>query len=343
MAEITGQTGISAEHRRKEWFRIFNKSDKADHPFRVMVQKEISDHVRSWRIILLISIIALTCLGSMYTALTNLSEAIKSSEEEGAFLFLRLFTASDGNLPSFFVFIGFLGPLLGISLGFDAVNSEQNRGTLGRIMSQPIHRDYLINAKFVAALTVIGVMIFSLGLLVIGIGLISIGISPTPEEILRIFFFLLLSIIYVGFWLGLSILFSVRFRQPATSALSGIAAWLFCTVFYNLIVNLIVSALSSAKADIAFRALSPDALEINLLRILPNQLFSEATTTILMPSVRSLGSLTMEQLYGTVPAPLPLGQSILIVWPQVTGLIAITVLCFVISYVSFMKREIRPR
>jgi len=313
------------------------------HPFWVIVQKEISDHVRSWRFIILITIIALTCIGSMYTALTNLSASIKADDREGAFLFLKLFTISDGNLPSFFIFIGFLGPLLGISLGFDAINSEQNRGTLGRILAQPIHRDYLINAKFMASIIVISILFFALGFLVMGIGLISIGIPPSPEEFLRIVFFILLSIVYVAFWLNLSILFSVRFRQPATSALSGIAIWLFCTVFYNMIVNLIVSAVTSSKAAVAFRALRTEALEISLLRILPNQLFSEATTTLLMPSVRSLGPLTMEQVYGTIPAPLPLGQSVLLVWPQVTGLIAITVLCFVISYVSFMKREIRPR
>jgi ABC-2 type transport system permease protein len=51
----------------------------------------------------------------------------------------------------------------------------------------------------------------------------------------------------------------------------------------------------------------------------------------------------MEQVYGTIPGPLPLGQSLLLVWPQVTGLIAATVICFALSYVSFMRREIRSR
>jgi len=343
---VTSETGfqkisrlfsqVATKMRRK-------RNERVIRPFWVIVQKEISDHVRSWRFIILITIIALTCLGSMYTALTNIGNAVKPGDPEGSFLFLKLFTISDGNLPSFFVFIGFLGPLLGISLGFDAVNSEQNKGTLSRILSQPIHRDYLINAKFIAALIVISVMFFALGFLVMGIGLISIGIPPTPEEFLRIIFFILLSIVYVAFWLNLSILFSVRFRQPATSALSGIAVWLFCTVFYNMIVYLIVRAVSSSQEAVKFRLFSSEALEVSLLRILPNQLFSEATTTLLMPSVRSLGPLTMEQVYGTIPGPLPLGQSVLLVWPQVTGLVAVTVLCFVLSYVSFMKREIRPR
>ena len=323
--------------------QIKNKDNDIMHPFWVIVQKEVSDHVRSWRFIILIVIIALTCLGSIYAALMNISKVIKPGDPDGTFIFLKLFTASDGNLPSFFVFISFLGPLLGISLGFDAVNSEHNKGTLSRVLSQPIHRDYLLNAKFVAALLVISVMFFALGFLVMGFGLIMIGIPPTTGEFLRIVFFILLSILYVAFWLNLSILFSVQFRQPATSALSGIAVWLFFSVFYGMIINLISKAIAPPEIASQNQIMGFEALRMTLMRIMPNQLFSDATTTLLIPSVRSLGPLTMEQLYGTIPGPLPLGQSLLLVWPQVTGLIAATVLCFVLSYVSFMRREIRSR
>ena len=168
--------------------------NKYHSPFWTIVRKEVADHVRSWRFLILIGIIALTCMGSLYTALTNIGAAIKPNDPDGSFLFLKLFTVSDGTLPSFTVFVRFLGPLLGIALGFDAINSEQNKGTLSRILSQPIHRDYLINAKFVGALIVIGVMLFVLGFLVMGFGLISIGIPPTAEEFLRVIVFILISI-----------------------------------------------------------------------------------------------------------------------------------------------------
>jgi ABC-2 type transport system permease protein len=319
------------------------KPEKIIHPFRVLVNKEISDHVRSWRFIILLAIIGLTCLGSVYTALTNIAGAIKPGDPENSFFFLKLFTVSDGTMPSFFVFISFLGPLLGISLGFDAINSEHNNGTLSRILSQPIHRDYLINAKFSAALIVITVMFFSLAFLVMGAGLIMTGIPLTSEEFMRIVFFIVLSIIYVAFWLNLSILFSVRFRQPATSALAGIAVWLFFTVFYTIIVNLIAKAMVPSETATTQQILSYNELILNLLRIVPSQLFSDATTTLLDPTFRSLAPLTMEQIYGTLPSQIPLGQSLLLVWPQVTGLIATTIMCFVLSYVSFMKREIRSR
>jgi ABC-2 type transport system permease protein len=313
------------------------------HPFRVIVRKEISDHVRSWRFIILVALIIMTCFGSLYTGLTNMARAATQSASEDDFFFLKLFTLTDGTLPSFTVFISFLGPLLGISLGFDAINSEQNRGTLSRLLAQPIHRDYLINAKFVAALSVVSVMFFALCFLIMGIGLLRIGIPPTAEEFWRIVFFMLISICYVAFWLNLSILFSVRFRQPATAALSGIAVWLFFTVFYQMIVNMIARAADPGVMATEQQVVHYQELIANLLRIIPSQLFSEATTTLLVPSVRSLGPLTMEQVYGTIPSPLPLGQSLLLVWPQLTGLVAATILCFALSYLSFMRKEIRPR
>jgi ABC-2 type transport system permease protein len=291
----------------------------------------------------LILIIALTCLGSMYTALAGIGKASHANDPEGAFFFLKLFTISDGTLPSFVVFISFLGPLLGISLGFDAINSEYNHRTLSRVLAQPIYRDYLLNAKFLAALVVISVMFLALGFLVMGFGLVSIGIPPTVEEFLRMLSFVGISILYVAFWLNLSILFSVRFRQPATSALAGIAVWIFFSIFYGMIVNLITRSMTPSPMAGERQLIAFESFKLGLLRVMPNQLFSEATTTLLMPSVRSLGPLSVEQVYGAIPGPLPLGQSLLLVWPQVTGLLAATVLCFALSYFSFMRREIRSR
>ena len=313
--------------------------NKVKHPFWVIVHKEIADHVHSLRFIILISIIVLTCMGALYTALTNIGAAIKPDDPDGSFLFLKLFTVSDGTLPSFVLFINFLGPLLGIALGFDAVNSEQNKGTLSRMLAQPIHRDCIINAKFVAALIIIGALLFALGLLVMGCGLIAIGIPPTPEEFWRIILFIITGIFYVAFWLNISILFSLCFRQAATSALASVAVWLFFSVFYAMIVNVVAKALSPSGMVSVYHQISYQKFILGLMRLAPSELFNEATTTLLMPSIRSLGPLTMEQLQGAIPSPLPLGESIMIVWSQLTGLIAATVVCFAISYIVFMRGE----
>ena len=100
---------------------------RAPSPFWVMVQKEFGDHIRSWRFIILMSIVTLACFGSIYTAVTALKSGSAASAGSDTFLFLRMFTESDGSLPNFLTFMSFLAPLIGIAIGFDAVNSERNK------------------------------------------------------------------------------------------------------------------------------------------------------------------------------------------------------------------------
>ncbi|WP_255372983.1 ABC transporter permease [Chitinophaga sp. YR573] len=308
-----------------------------------MMRKEVADQLHSLRFIILAALILLTFFGSMYVSMANISKAISNSHDpDRLFLYLKLLTTTDGSLPPFHIFVGFLGPLLGISLGFDAINSEQSNGTLIRLMAQPVYRDSLINAKFVASLIVISALFLSLNLLMIGGGLIITGVRIEPSEFIRILCFVVLSIIYVSFWLNLSILLSVKFRQTATSALTAIAIWLFFTIFYQILVNIIIKAvLPDPNLLSQEQLISYNGIVMTFLRFVPSQLYTDATTTLLMPSVRSLGPLTMEQMAGAIPSPLSLRESLLVVWPQVSGLIAATVVCFAVSYYIFMRREIR--
>lgn len=312
-------------------------------PFGVILRKEIADHIRSWRFIVLLILIVLTFAATMYVSLSNLKAAVANeADPDRLFLYLKLLTTTDGSLPAFHIFISFLGPLLGISLGFDAVNAEQNNGTLIRVMAQPVYRDNLLLAKFLGALVVVAVLFFSLGLFMIGGGLIITGVRIEPVEFLRILAFLFVTVLYVGFWLSLSILLSIRFRQATTSALTAIGIWLFFTVFFRIIVNIAVKAFFPDPVYLSpTEILSYNYLILNMLRLAPSQLYMDATTTFLMPSVRSLGPLTVEQMAGAIPSPLPLRESILIVWPQVSGLLAATAVCFALSYYWFMRREIR--
>lgn len=315
--------------------------------FWVMVQKELGDHIRSWRFTILIGIIVLACIGSIYSSVSAIKDSGSDAQTQGtaAFLFLKMFTLSSSSLsiPTFTTFLSWLGPLIGISLGFDAVNSERNKGTLGRLLSQPVYRDDFLKAKFTASLLLIAIVVFSLGLMVTGLGLLTIGYPPTPEEFWRILFFLIIAVVYIGFWLNLSILFSIRFRQAATSALSGIGVWLFLTLFYSMIIGLIDSATAVSQTASLDQQLRHAHFILALNRLSPTELFQETITTMLSPGVRSLGPLTMDQLIGAISSPLPLGQSVLLALPQLTGLLAATVLCFGLSYYLFMRQEVRSR
>ena len=314
---------------------------KAKSAFWVIVEKEFSDHIRSWRFTILLGIIVLACIGSILSALKAIQAGI--TEGSSSFLFLRMFTLSDGTIPQFTQFVAFLGPLMGIALGFDAVNTERSKGTLSRVISQPLYRDDFLKAKFTASLLLISVVMFALGFLVMGLGLVVIGYPPTPQEFWRVIFFIITAIVYVGFWLNLSILLSVRFKQAATSALSGIAVWIFFTVFYGIIINLISGLLIPDQNSSTSEALRYYTQMNVISRFSPAELFGDITSILLMPNIRTLGVLTLEQVTLAIDSPLSIGQSLLLVWPQLTALMALTIVCFGLSYYLFMKQEIRSR
>jgi ABC-2 type transport system permease protein len=299
----------------------------------VVVAKEMVDHLTSVRMGILETIILLTAAGTMYFAL----QSLPSSAEQ--FLFLRLFTTApaDSPLPAFVGFLGFLVPLVAIALGFDAVNGEFNRRTLSRVLAQPIYRDALLLGKFLGGLFTLTLVLTAIWLMIVGLGLFRLGVPPTGEEVARGLLFLVATIAYGGVWLGIALVCSIRFRQPATAALAAIAVWLFFTVFWGMLIGLISQGLARG----AFNQIQ---LELALARLSPNTLYAEAILAFLNPAVRAFGPLLpiqLIQLQWAVPTPLPLSQSLMLVWPQLTGLIAGTILLFAVSYVLFQRQEIR--
>ena len=99
--------------------------DAEPSPFGVLVEKEIREHVNSWRFLVLLGIITLTCLSSLYSAISTMVQNADRLRGEEILFFLQLFTLSNGTLPSYVTFVSFLGPLLGIGIGF-----ERNPGIL---------------------------------------------------------------------------------------------------------------------------------------------------------------------------------------------------------------------
>jgi ABC-2 type transport system permease protein len=307
----------------------------------VVMLKELSDHLTSIRMRVLEWLVVLVALAALYGAI----QQIKDTTAEDPFLFLRLFTTSRDPLPSFVSFLSFLVPLMAIGLGFDAVNGEYNRRTLSRILSQPIYRDALLFGKFLAGLVTLSISLITLWLLVIGLGLLLIGIPPGAEEIARSFVFLLVTIAYAGVWLALALLFSILTRSAATAALVTLGLWLFLTFIWPVLAGAVAQAI--VPPDPRYMALglqTPGTAELEqiLARFSPSTLYAEIVVALLDPTTRALGPIYLSQLQGAVlGAPLPLGESILIAWPQMVAMIATAMLLFVVGYVIFQRQEVR--
>jgi ABC-2 type transport system permease protein len=270
---------------------------------------------------------------------------VRDTVSEDPFVFLKLFTEAREPLPSFVGILGFLIPLMAIGLGFDAVNSEHNRRTLSRILAQPIYRDALLMGKFLAGMITLAISLFVLWLLVVGLGLLLLGVPPSTEEVLRSLAFLVVALAYAGVWLAAAMFFSIVFRSPATAALTTLGLWLFLTVLWPALSPGIAHMIAPPNPLYALIGQSdPDTLvwQLMLGRISPSILFGEVVQVVLNPGTRALGPVFVQQLEGALlGTPLPLGQSLLIAWPQLVALIAGTILLFVAGYIVFQRQEVR--
>ena len=307
---------------------------------KALFRKELADHLKSKRFLILVLLFGIISFASLYGSVSQLGDAL---DQDSNFAFLKLYTQSGSSIPSFMYFISLLGPIIGLALGFDAINSERTSGTLNRLVSQPIYRDSIIIGKFMAGLAVIAAIVYTMGIGLGAVGLLLTGLKPNGEEVARILIFLTFSVIYIAFWLALSILFSVFCRHAATSALASIAVWMFFAIFMSLVASIIANAVYPISDDYsaAMNTLNNYTLNYNLNRISPSYLYSEAVSTIMNPSVRSVNVVTMNQLVGAISGYLSLGQSLLLVWPHLVGLAALMLVAFGGSYIGFMKQEVR--
>ena len=315
------------------------------HGIKTIVRKELADHFSSYRFTIIFVLIAMVSLITAYMVGLNIRKELEGVAKP-QFVFLMLFTSS-GRLFPLVQFVAFFGPLVGLVLGFDTINRERNEGTLSKLLSQPIYRDTVINGKFLAGVTVIAVMMVSIVLVITGLGLIVLGVIPGPEAIWRIIIYLAISIIYISFWLGIAILFSIIFRSTSTSALAALALWIFFSFFISIGVNVLASSLTPETGTV-----SPDEV-LRRARIVkafaltsPMELYTDATATIIDPMRKSARSIValgpMENLsMSRFSGPLSLSQSILVVGPYIISLVSITIICFALSYTVFMRQEIR--
>ena len=302
-----------------------------------VMMKELGDNLTSTRMRLLEILIFITGAGAVYATIGEVRELVG----EDPFVFLRIFTTAKEPLPSFVAFLGFLIPIVAIGLGFDCVNSEFNRKTMSRILAQPIYRDALLFGKFLAGLATLAVTLAALWIFVIGLAILLLGLPPSTEEVLRGLAFLVAAIAYGGVWLALAMLFSVMFRSAATAALASLAVWLLFAFFWTMLVTLITPILAPPDPYNVASLLHTVEVGQGLSRLSPNTLFAETTLAFLNPTTRSLGLVLSSQMQGAVSGPLPFAESIALVWPQVTGLLASFIVLFTIAYVAFQRQEVR--
>jgi len=316
--------------------------------WRIVARKEFADHVHSARFVILIILLALAGLASVHSASGPIRDAADKASSTPS-IFLYLFTLSPDRVPSFYEFIGILGPLLGIAFGFDAINGERSLGTLPRLVAQPIHRDEIINGKFVAGIGAIALGLGCLITMVGGYGALRLGVGPTWSDVIRLIAYFAVAVVYISLWLALAILLSVTCRRAATAALAALAVWLVLTLFAGLIAGIVADSWHKVDSESTTEEVLTNArTELNVRRLSPDQLYKDATGVLLNPSLQTTGIVTpppadasAATATGALPSSLPLSESLALAWWQLVVLVAGTIAVFAAAYLVFLRQEVR--
>jgi ABC-2 type transport system permease protein len=317
-----------------------------------IASKEFADHLLSFRLYVILVVLGVAAVVPLVFAANYLKNAAAIVNELAAAgqlraVFLALFTVQPegidlGPIPfTVQAFIAMAAPLLGIAFAFDSVNGERHEGTLPRLVSQPIHRDDVINGKFVGGLAAITLALAIVILVISGYGMLSLGIMPSLDEVIRLVLWLGVTILYVALWLAFGMLLSVVVRRAATSALVGFGAWLFVAMPFigPLLLSLVGQFFARGAAT---QAEAYSTLQW-LQRLLPGTVYSEATQALLNPTATSVSysDIYSSQAAQQISTQLSFDKSLEIVIPQIVLLFALTVACFVVAYIRFMRQEVR--
>ena len=320
-----------------------------------VASKEMRDQFGSRRFLILFGLIVVLGGLSAYQGVDYIRNNTGSS-------FVYIFSGARMSF-SFIQIMVFFGPILGLALGFDAVNKERANGTLSIVLGQPIYRDSVINGKFIAGAAVLSSVAFTTIAIMCGISIPMLGFAPTLEETLKIFTLALLTTVYLLVWLSSGILYSVVFKRTSTSILASIATW----ITFSIIISIMASALSSMLVPLPaanFRitstpssearpgdpwwaqyvSVSPEylkaiqerqALQQTIQNLSPTRLYQTTASEILGTSGFGFGR---QQFTRTVT----LMEALVNNWAKIVALSVIVVFAFATSYMIFLRTEIRP-
>jgi ABC-2 type transport system permease protein len=321
-----------------------------------VAQKELRDQFGSKRFMILFGLVLLLSSLAAYQGV----DFIRDNENAG---FMYIFSGTQMSF-SFIQTMVYFGPLLGLALGFDAINKERANGTLSILLGQPIFRDSVINGKFLAGAAALATLVVGTIGIMSGLAIPMLGFGPTMTEASKIVILTLLTIVYLVFWMTLGILYSVLTKKTSTSIMASIATWLTCSI----VISILASVVSGFLVPLPGGTFRPGVQEgpggpggFNITRfqiseeymaamqrrstlttaiqkLSPTNLYQEAASDILGVFRGLMGGRGFQEFQRT----LTLTEALAANWANIAAIVVGLVICFAGSYMMFLRSEIRP-
>ena len=214
--------------------RPINKENSLFHNLKIISLKELTDAFRN-RIFIsaLIMLVGLTLIAISIGAITvhkHVSEYKQSVEILKSLGRTNIPPMPDLNpiavSKNFINYLGMVGALLAIILGFTSINKERKAGTLRLLLSRPVYRDQLLTAKILGNVTLLAILLAAVEIITYLALIIIGGISLTASEIIKLTLTMGMSLLYMLIFFLVSMFFSIIVKKGNHALLLTIIVWL---------------------------------------------------------------------------------------------------------------------
>jgi len=300
------------------------------HPVLNVAIRDIVEGIKTKRLLITLLIFVFIGVGTAYWVRNILMSSPAGDEQ---FIKDAMANSFLNNLRNFLA-------LLSILFGADAINREIETGTIRVTLGHPIYRDQFLIGKFLGkVLTVmVGLTLFVVisvaSMLLIGIpiggGVVMLILKPLP-------FFVLFSLVYVS----LGVLLSVLVRKPSTSILLALLLALFLEMIYPIAISVIISLRVMSTGT------SPELLREMIQRmyrfliIQPGFHLKNIWYALFYGITASDIAGKMIYRYSTQNVSISYFEALGLAWTNVLFLIILVLIPFTISYLRFMKADLR--
>ncbi len=309
--------------------------------------KELKDQFGSKRFLILFGFMVLLSALAAYQGVDYIKNNTSAS-------FNYIFTGARMSF-SFNQIMVLFGPILGMALGFDAINKERTTGTLSMLLGQPIYRDSVVNGKFLAGAAALTTLSTGTIAIMCGVTIPLLGFGPTLAELSKILVLATVTVVYLVFWLSLGMLFSVVAKKTSTSILFSIATWMFFAIVLSILASAVAGALvpmpssdvivsDSEGGPTRFQMTEEfrdamtrrSTIQSTILRISPTNIYQNIINDVL--GVRGFAGMGAQGFARTMS----LTEALAANWANIAVLTVGLVVCFAASYMMFLRSEIRP-
>ncbi|QSZ67425.1 ABC transporter permease [Methanofollis aquaemaris] len=213
-------------------------------PLRTIAGKEFCDHIKSRRFHLIFGILLIIAIVSLASGMAQYQKELEIyNEAYGSVSDEALAHMPAGMTPTpltgfnqMAYFIGSLGAVMGIAMGFDLVTREKESKSLKMLLSHPVYRDEVINGKALGGAAAI-FLVMGIVLVISFAVLLVFGVVPNFEETVRVLIFGGLSFLMIFSFFILALFFSTVAKDSGSALVSTLILFITLSAVTTLVIS----------------------------------------------------------------------------------------------------------